>query len=309
MSSCASKKSYNKINIIVDDTEYKSNITSKFNKQINLSEESEESEEPEKTEETEESEEPEDIEEKIEDEKEDNFENYIIPESMQQFTKNAKYCRFNWSGICTLNKWELQRKVDLLHATELKKAMQLDFKKHKEFIFYDPIHIGKKKGDSIYYVLDGQHRLEAYLYLYEHNKYPIQQIPAIIWYAENDEHFIELFNKINSRLSIDKLKLIQIKLLEIFEGMENKYGKNIWSINRPKINKAIFVEKLKNSDNVHKLSSDKILTKLFAINEQIRGKPRSLRVKPTLAGSIHNSSEILNLFLGLDKTMKWIDEI
>lgn len=239
----------------------------------------------------------------------DCFQNYIIAETIKPFTKNAEYCKFNWNGIELLEKWELNRKVDKVHATNLAKSMLNDYTKYKEFIFFDFIHIGKKKNDSKYYVLDGQHRLEAYLYFYERNKYPIQQIPSIIWYADDDEHFFELFNKINSRLSIDKLKLMQIKLLDIITGLENKYGKNIWGINRPKINKNLFCDKLKNNDNAHKLSSDEILIKLFTINEKIRVKPRASRVKPNVNISIHNSAESMDLFLGLDKTMSWINEI
>ena len=258
--------------------------------------------------------EEEDLEEELEEEFDskfgtDNFKNYIIADSINPFTKNAEFCRFSWNGIELLEKWELNRKVDKNHATELAKSMLNDFKKYKEFIFFDPVHIGKKKNDSKYYVLDGQHRLEAYLYFYERNKYPIQQIPAIIWYTEDQEHFLELFNKINSRLSIDKLKLMQLKLLDIISGLENKYGKSIWGLNRPKINKELFCEKIKNNDKCNKITSEEILNKLFTINEKIRGKPRSLRVKPNVNTSIHNSAETMDLFLGLDKTMSWINEI
>ncbi len=236
----------------------------------------------------------------------DNFQNYIIPESVQVYTKNAEFCRFNWNGIEFLDRWELQRKVDIRHATELAKSLKADHIKYGEFIFYDPVHIGKKANDDKYYVLDGQHRLEAYQYFYERNIYPIQQIPAILWYANNEEQFIELFYKINSRLNIDKLKLIQIKLLEIFEGMEKKYGKNIWGINRPKINKDLFTQKLRNSESVHNSSTEEILTNLFKINENLRKLPRSLRIKPNCTTNVHNSAETMDFFLGLDKKMEWL---
>ena len=239
----------------------------------------------------------------------DNFKNYIIPESIQPYTKNAVSCRFNWNGIEHLDRWELQRKVDKNHATELAKSLKTDHTKNGEFIFYDPVHIGKKANDNKYYVLDGQHRLEAYQYFYERNVYPIQQIPAILWYATDEENFIELFHKINSRLSIDKLKLIQIKLLEIFEGIEKKYGKNIWGINRPKINKDMFCQKLRSSESVHNLSTEQILINLFKINENLRKLPRALRIKPNCATSVHNSAESMDFFLGLDKGMSWIANI
>ena len=76
-----------------------------------------------------------------------------------------------------------------------------------------------------------------------------------------------------------------------------------------KINKDMLAEKLKNSESVHKLSTEDILNKLFKINENLRKMPRSLRVKPCCATSIHNSAENIDFFLGLDKIMKWIEEI
>jgi len=238
----------------------------------------------------------------------DNFNNYIIEDSVQNYTSIAKFLRFSWNGIDFLDRWELQRKVDIEHVNLLANSMYVDYKKYKEFISYDPIHLGKKISDDKYYVLDGQHRLEAYIYFHKLNKFPIQQIPAIIWYADNEEQFIEFFHKINSRLSIDKLKLVQIKMLEIFEGLEQTYGLNIWGINRPKLNKDVFVDKLKNTESIHKLSTEEILKKLYEINKKLRGLSRNSRVK-NCTPKIHTSAESIDFFLGLDKNMLWIGEI
>jgi hypothetical protein len=272
-------------------------VNSKFNKGIIITGDDED-----ELEESEESEESEEL-------AVDKFDNYIIQDSVQNYTSNAQFLRFCWNGIGLLDKWELQRKVDIDHVNELAKSMYSDYKKNKEFTSYDPVHLGKKKGDDKFYVLDGQHRLEAYNYFYKLNKFPIQQIPTIVWYTKNEADFIELFHKINSRLSIDKLKLVQIKLLEIFEGLENKYEKNIWGSNRPKINKELFTDKLRNTESIHKLTTGEILIKLYKINENIRGLPRNSRVKPNCASSIHTSAENIDFFLGLDKNMSWINEI
>ena len=283
--------------------------TSKFNKDIDEIEDNKFEKEIEEEDNKNESEGTDDLEDDFETKfGQDSFKNYINVDSIRQFTKNGEFCTFNWNGIELLDKWELQRKVDMNHATVLAIAMLRDYKKYKEFVFYDPIHIGKKKDDDKYYVLDGQHRLEAYSHFYKKNKYPIQQIPIIVWYVDTEDEFIELFQKINNRLSLDKLKLMQMKLLEIFEGLEHKYGKTMWGANRPKINKDIFANKLKSTDSVHKLTTEQILFKLIEINEKIRVKPRSSRVKPNVNTSIHNSAESMDFFLGLDKTMAWLSE-
>lgn len=240
---------------------------------------------------------------------EDNFANYIIGTSMKKYTSNSEFIRFGWNGIDLLDRWELQRKVNMDHATKLAYSMRTDYKIHKEFISYDPIHIGKIENESPYYVLDGQHRLEAYNYFYQKNEYPIQQIPAIIWYVKNQSEFVNIFHKINDRISIDKLKLVQIKLLEIIAALEDKYGKSIWGLNRPKINKDIFIDKLKDTDFIHKLTTDEILNALFKINDKIRGLPRNSRVIPKCGNEIHHKAENLDFFLGLDKQMSWISNI
>lgn len=245
------------------------------------------------------------------DPKPENFPDFIDENSIRPYTKNAEYLLFNWNGIKYLDRWELQRKIDLSHATELAKSMRSDWKKHKQFIFYDPIHIGIKKNDNQnkYYILDGQHRLEAYLYFYEKNTYPIQQIPAILWTAYNDDHFIELFNKINTRISIDKLKLVQYKILEILELIEKKYGTKIWGSKRPYINKDNFVSNLRNHDQIHKLSSEQIYKQLIEINKNLRLLPRYKRTKKSINSTVHINAESIDFFLGLDKDMEWIKEI
>ena len=240
---------------------------------------------------------------------EENFQHYIVDGSISRFSVGSNYCQFKWNGIKYIDRWELQRKVNLDHANELLNDMIADFEKFKEFRFIDLIHIGKKKDDDKYYVLDGQHRLEAYNMLCESNKYPIQNIPIVLWTVDNDKSFVDLFQKINNRLNLDKLKLFQIKLLEIFEGLEKKYGK-IFGKNRPKINKDKFIDNLNDNDNVHNLSTEEILDKLIKINENIRSKPRTNRVQgTTIPMHIHRSADDIDFFLGLDKQMKWVNDI
>jgi hypothetical protein len=71
----------------------------------------------------------------------------------------------------------------------------------------------------------------------------------------------------------------------------------------------MFCQKLRNSESVHNLSTEEILTNLFKINEDLRKLPRALRIKPNCVTSIHNSAETMDFFLGLDKGMGWIANI
>jgi hypothetical protein len=60
------------------------------------------------------------------------------------YKKMAEICKVYCSGTELLDKWELQRKVDLVLATKLIKMLN----KKRKFIFYDPIHIRKKENNS-----------------------------------------------------------------------------------------------------------------------------------------------------------------
>jgi hypothetical protein len=288
-----------------DDKKIIISTNSKFNRSlIDLETDEEEEEEDEDEDEDDNSED-------LEDEKPDNFVNYIDKTCTQQYAKNAEFTQIIWTGISFLESWEVNRNVNSEHVVKIAYSMRDDYTKFKQFIFYDPIHIGKKETDNKYYVLDGQHRLDACNYFIKKNKYPIQKIPAIIWYVKNDNDFVELFARINSRLPIDKVKLAQVKILEIIDGMSNMYSSKIWAEKCPRMNKARFIEKLRNADVFTKKTSDEILKLIFRKNKEIRKLPRTERVhiKPLPSVKSHSTADDMDFFLGLDKKMSWINEL
>lgn len=236
---------------------------------------------------------------------------YIVNNSVRDYNSKAIMCNYLWSGIDQLDKWELNRKVDENHVKQIYNELRNDYKKNKEFYFYDPIHIAVKK-DNIFYVIDGQHRLLAYHKLFLKNKYPIQKIPCIIWFPETDEEFIEIFDKINSRLKIDRSKLFNYKITDLINLLEQKYATDEYTIfgkNRPKINKELFINKMRENDNIHKLETSEIFNKIKIINRQIRGLPRNKRSSIPTSDNIHKTAEYMNFYLGYDKDLMWINDI
>ena len=235
---------------------------------------------------------------------------YIVPEKITDYNSLAIMCYFLWSGIYNLDRWELNRKINLDQVKKMYKEMTLDYQKLGEFIFYEPIHLAMKKN-SVLYVIDGQHRILAYDKLYKKNKYPIQQIPCVLWFPKSEEEFIEIFDKINSRTPIDKTKLFNYKINEINEWFDKTWGKkySIWGKTRPKINKDLLVEKMRESDSIHKLETNEIIEKIKKINEKIRGLSRNKRCKKAVSDSVHNNADTMNFFLGYDKELKWIEDI
>lgn len=235
---------------------------------------------------------------------------YIDKDKISDFNLQSIFCYYLWSGIEYLDRWELNRKVDLSHVKKIYKQMKNDYDKKGNFLFYEPIHLAIKTN-NILYVIDGQHRLLACNKIYKKNKYPIQQIPCILWFPESEEEFIEIFDKINSRMPIDKTKLFNYKINDIISWMDKNYGKSetIWGKIRPKINKDLFVDKMRNNDLIHILETNEVIGKINAYNIELRGKNRNNRFNKTINDSIHNRAESMDFFLGYDKKLEWINNL
>ena len=243
--------------------------------------------------------------------KSDLISQYIVQDKIIDFNSKSILCYYLWSGIEDLDRWELNRKINLCHVKKIYSEMKKDYEKSNEFIFYEPVHLAIKTN-SIFYVIDGQHRLLACAKLYKKNKYPIQQIPCVLWFPKTEEEFIEIFDKINSRTHLDKTKLFNYKINEIIVWIDKTWGKKecLWGKIRPKINKDLFVEKMRESDSVHKLDTNEIIEKIKKINSKIRGLPRNKRnEKKSILDSVHNHAESIDFFLGYDKELVWIEEL
>lgn len=231
--------------------------------------------------------------------------NYIVANKITEFGSSALLCHYLWSGVDELDKWELNRKIDDDLVKKLVLDMKDNYKLNGKFEFYEPVHLGLKKN-NIFYVIDGQHRILAYNKLQKKNKYPVQQIPCVIWFPKDDDEFIKIFDKINSRTPIDKTKLFNYKINDIIKWLENEYGSNIWGKNRPKINKEIFVNNMRSTDAIHKLETTDIINKIKLYNEKVRGMSRNNRTQNPINNSIHNNAETMNFYLGYDKELNWI---
>jgi hypothetical protein len=128
------------------------------------------------------------------------FADYILKDSVRPYNDNSYYCQFLWSGIEHLDHWELKRKLNKDNAKTILSQMKKDYNKKNKFIFYDVIHL-RIKPDGNYDVIDGQDNLVAYYNLYLKNLYPIQKIPAVIWETSSDDEFLEIYERINDKLS------------------------------------------------------------------------------------------------------------
>lgn len=236
---------------------------------------------------------------------------YIVQDKITEFNSKSILCWYLWSGVEHLDKWELNRKINLDHVKKIYHQMVEDYIKTNEFMFYEPVHLAIKTN-SIFYVIDGQHRLLACAKLHKKNKYPIQQIPCVLWFPKTEEEFIEIFDKINSRTPLDKTKLFNYKINEIIGWIDKTWGTkgSLWGKTRPKINKELFVNKMRESDSIHKLDTQTIQEQIKKINSNIRGMSRNKRCeKKSVSDSVHNQAESIDFFLGYDKELEWIEEI
>lgn len=235
---------------------------------------------------------------------------YVVLDKITDYNSRAVMCYYLWSGIEELDRWELNRKIEPERVKKLYKEIVEDYQKSNEFIFYEPVHLAIKINSTLY-VMDGQHRLQAYSKLFKKNKHQIQQIPCVLWFPKTDEEFIEIFDKINSRTPMDKTKLFNYKMNEIIGWFDKTWGKKyvIWGKNRPKINKDLMVEKMRETNAIHKLETSEIVDRIKKINEKLRGLGRNKRCEKVVSDSVHNQADKMNFFLGYDKELGWIEDI
>lgn len=93
---------------------------------------------------------------------------------------------------------------------------------------------------------------------------------------------------------VDKNKLMKHKLILLLNLMETKWNNDIWGERRPRINKELFIEKIRNNDNCYKLDAEEIMEQIVKINNSIRLKKRNDRYTSKLSTLIHNKTEELD---------------
>jgi hypothetical protein len=76
-----------------------------------------------------------------------------------------------------------------------------------------------------------------------------------------------------------------------------KKNKDIWGKNRPKINKDLFVEKMRQNNLVHKLETNELINKINDHNILLRGLSRTKRYNKHIVDSIHNSAKTMDFYL------------
>jgi hypothetical protein len=240
---------------------------------------------------------------------------YIKNNTIVPISKNKYFCMLSMGSHHTITNWDLQRSISQEKVQQIVKDLEEHYNKYGEYEFTDPIHIGHKINEenihdkekfTPHYIIDGQHRLEAYKILYNTKNYKIDYFPCYVHEVTSEEEFLTIFDKVNNRLVFDRTKLLQFKLFEL-EKLLDKHFKKIWGSNRPYVDKKKLFEKLRLRDYCQKSEAKEIFDKLLIINKKIKCLPRSKRCKTT--STCHEKAENIDLFLGLDKDMKWIDEI
>ena len=123
--------------------------------------------------------------------------NYI--KNKIRYNNYAEFSFIQWNGLHFIKISELQHTINNNHVKNIIKDMEINYNKTNNFIFYDPIHFACENNN--YYIIDGYHRLKAYKILFNKNKYPIQNIPCIIWYTTTEYNKEYIYDKIHERIT------------------------------------------------------------------------------------------------------------
>jgi hypothetical protein len=235
---------------------------------------------------------------------------YIRDGTVVKYGKKMFTCRLSTSVTEIIKFWELQRNINEEKVENIYKSMLEYYSEHGEYEFLDPIHIVQKNyDDKNYYVVDGQHRLEAYKKVIEVLRQPIPFFPAMIRIVDNEDEFIKLFEKINNRLIVDINSLMQLKLQDLMKRMEAEWPcskKSCWGYNRPFLNKEKFCKMARENAFCIESTSAEIFLKLLDVNHHIKQQSSRSRTKD-YEKKYNQKAESWTFFLGLDKTMSWFD--
>ena len=207
--------------------------------------------------------------------------------------------------------WELNRSIDPSKVEKISQAFGNDFDKYGKYRFTDPIHIAHIKKTNQYKVIDGQHRLAACQKLVQEKNHPIQYIPCIVHVAQTEEEALTLFEIINDRLNFDVEKLSNKKLLKLKDRLDKHFaGIRIWGTYRPYVLMDNLFKKLRKNTFFQESDTEEIFKKILDINKKIKNLPRKERCGASKASkACHEKADSSDFFLGLDKDMKWLDEL
>lgn len=193
----------------------------------------------------------------------------------------------------------------------------IDFDKVK----CDPIILAERLDkNSTFDIIDGQHRLTYLknldLLSHEHkNKIMCEYIPVDIRLCNSENDFKEFIDSTNNRknFSSDQLRVYKYPILR--ELLQKEFKKNLFIVPYVKIEEDYFkIQLFKTSffedfNNTSDLILDKIKKiNIFLSNLEDKSKlstERNMTKKTYLRD--RDRAEKINIFLGLDKKLKWMD--
>jgi hypothetical protein len=247
------------------------------------------------------------------------FKDHIQKHSHVNISRKLYSAILSSSGIEYIEFWELQRKIDNKHVEHIFNTMRQEWCDKKTMSFYDPIHIAHVIYNDRCYVIDGQHRVCAYKKFHDDER-PFN-FPIYFHTVQNDEEMLELFKLVNKRLHVDIDLLKNEKLIKLEQFLKEKYGdvirkneksssKQYRPVNRPYLDSHEFFPQIRKNIFFQNNDIEIVFHKLIEINKAIRQLPRVKRCgEKKCSKETHNKAEKLNFFLGLDKDMKWLNDL
>lgn len=246
------------------------------------------------------------------------FKDHIQKNSLFNISPKLYSATLSSSGIDYIELWELQRKIENKHVEDIFNTIKQEWRDKESISFYDPVHIAHVIDKDRYYVIDGQHRVSAYKKF--HNDERPFYFPIYVHSVENEEEMLQLFKIVNKRLNIDINSLENAKLIDLEKNIKAEYGNVIRKnernssreyrpVNRPYLDSHEFYAEIRKNYFFQHNDAKTIFDKLKEINNSIRKLPRVKRGGKSCSKNSHDKAEKLNFFLGLDKDMKWINDL
>lgn len=230
-------------------------------------------------------------------------------------------------AILDYNVPKSQRPLDINHVQNIVKDQIEEYKRYKSYSILQAITVVNINNEIIY-IIDGQHRLQAFKEL-ETLGYDIKNIvvPVVCYKVIDETEMLKYFNMINSNMPIHPLELQDDfasygKIL--IENITKTYGVYVKNDNKNSLCPHINMNKLKEnlsgrnlSDKLrnHNKSIDEFWNKILEFNEYVKKNVKSThQLCPVMKKRIESCESKAEKFkvsmvcyLGVWRKFEWLD--
>lgn len=244
------------------------------------------------------------------DEQEDEEVSIVIPDEISDINRidsNDNYELYKVDlrrFVSTIDDWDYNRKKNQKHISELIQ--------NYPNIIGDFIVVRCKYDDDKLLLIDGQHRRDAIIELFQGDPTLNGKGYVKVFNVDTKNDIAMLFKKINNVMPVKINEIPQFVYVEVIDQLQSKFPKAIKSLDRttfPYMKKNELLKQLQDARLVEEfeLTSTQLYDAIFKKNSEYSVKKDIFRNIKTPGA--YEKAQTSGFYLGLDRNGKWISEL